>query len=87
MQPTIHIYLFRSIINHHNNRLNKKCWRDFEKRFQFPVKRNDLGSLVYVIPSCSKDQSELETAIIKSKENLAQCQSEFKTINLVSGSF
>ena len=77
MQPTIHIYLFRSIINHHNNRLNKKCLRDFEKRLQFPVKRNDLGSLVYLIPSCSKDQSELEKAIIKSDENLEQCQSEF----------
>ena len=68
MQPTIHIYLFRSIINHHNNRLNKKCLRDFEKRLQFPVKRNDLGSLVYLIPS---------TAIIKGDENLQQCQSEF----------
>ena len=77
MQPTTHIYLFQSIINHHNNRLNKKCLRDFEKRLQFPVKRNDLGSLVYVIPSCSKDQSELETAIIKSEETLEQCQSEF----------
>ena len=51
--------------------------RDFEKRLQFPVKRNDLGSLVYLIPSYSKDQSELETAIIKSDENLEQCQSEF----------
>ena len=51
--------------------------RDFEKRLQFPVKRNDLGSLVYLIPSCSKDQAELETAIIKSDENLEQCQSEF----------
>ena len=51
--------------------------RDFEKRLPFPVKRNDLGSLVYLIPSCSKDQSELEKAIIKSDENLEQCQSEF----------
>ena len=77
MQPTTHIYLFRSIINHHNNRLNKMCLRDFEKRLQFPVKRNDLGSLVYIIPSCSKDQSELEKTIIKSDENLEPCQSEF----------
>ena len=51
--------------------------RDFEKRLQFPVKRNDLGSLVYLIPSYSKAQSELETAIIKSDENLEQCKSEF----------
>ena len=46
MQPTTHVYLFRSIINHHNNLLNKKCLRDFEIRLQFPVKRNNLGSLV-----------------------------------------
>ena len=77
MRPTTHIYLFRSIINHHNNRLNKKCLRDFEKRLQFPVTRNDFGSLVYLIPSCSKDQSELEKTIIKSDENLEQCQNEF----------
>ena len=77
MQPTTHIYLFRSIINHHNNRLNKKCLRDFEKRLQFLVKRNDLGSLVYVIPSCCKGQSELEMTIIKSDKNLEQCQSDF----------
>ena len=76
MQPTTHIYLFRSVINHCNNRVNKKCLRDFGKRLQFPVKRNNLGSLVYVIPSCSKEQSELETTVIKSEENLEQCQSE-----------
>ena len=35
-----------------------------------------MESLVYVIPSCPKDQSELETAIRKSDENLEQCQSE-----------
>ena len=53
--------------------------RDFEKlsNFLFLLKRNDLESLVYVLPSCSKDQSELETAIRKSDENLEQCQSEF----------
>ena len=72
MQPTTHIYLFRSIINHRNNRLNKKCLRDLEKHLQFPVIRNDVGSLVYVIPSCSKDQSEVETTVIKSDENLQQ---------------
>ena len=77
MQPTTHIYLFRSIINHRNNRLNKKCLRDLEKHLQFRVIRNDVGSLVYVIPSCSKDQSEVETTVIKSDENLQQCQSEF----------
>ena len=37
MQPATHIYLFRSIINHHNNRLNEKCSRDFEKLLQFSV--------------------------------------------------
>ena len=77
MQPTTHIYLFRSIVNHHNNRLSKMCLRDFEKRLQFSVKRNDLGSLVYIIPSCSKDQSELEKTIIKIDENLEPCSSEF----------
>ena len=51
--------------------------RDFEKRLQLPVTRNDLGNLVYVIPSCSKEQSELETTIIKSDKNLEQCQIEF----------
>ena len=77
MQPATHIYLFRSIINHHNNRLIEKCLRDFGKRLQFPVKRNDLGSLVYVIPSCCNEQSELETTVIRSEENLEQCQTEF----------
>ena len=51
--------------------------REFEKRLQFLVKRNDLRSLVYVIPSCCKGQSELEMTIIKSDKNLEQCQSDF----------
>ena len=36
-----------------------------------------MESLVYVIPSCFKDQSELETTVIKNDGNLEQCQSEF----------
>ena len=39
MQPTTHIYLFRSIINY---RLKEKHLRDFEKRLEFPV--NALGA-------------------------------------------
>ena len=73
IQPATHIYLFRLIINHHDNQLTEKCLEDFRKRLQFPVKCNDLGSLVYAILACSKDQSELETTIIRSDENLEQC--------------
>ena len=74
MRTATHIYLFSAIVYDHNNQLHKKC---FEKLLQFFVKRNDLESLVYVIPSCSKDQSELETTVIKNDGNLEQCQSEF----------
>ena len=35
-----------------------------------------LGNFSLIIPSCSKDQSELETTIIKSDENLEQFQSK-----------
>ena len=30
-----------------------------------------------IVPSSSKDQSELETTVMKNDENLEQCQSEF----------
>ena len=74
MRTATHIYLFSAIVYDHNNQLHKKC---FEKLLQFFVKRIDLESLVYVIPSCSKDQSELEATVIKNDGNLEQRQSEF----------
>ena len=36
-----------------------------------------MGSLVYVIPSRSRDQSELKTTVIKSDENLEQVRVNF----------
>ena len=81
MQPTTHIYLFWSIIYRHNNRLIEKCLRDFEKRLQYSVKRKDLRSLVKIIPSHYKDQSELETTVTKIHKNLEQCQSKFSELH------
>ena len=51
MIPVGHIYLFRSILNHHNEEINKTFLKGFENELPFPIPFDQFGCIIYDVPS------------------------------------
>ena len=51
MTPITHIYLFRSILNHHNEEINKTFLKRFENELPFPIPFDQFGCIIYDVPS------------------------------------
>ena len=49
--PITHIYLFRSILNHHNEEINKTFLKGFENELPFPIPFDQFGCIIYDVPS------------------------------------
>ena len=51
MTPITHIYLFRSILNHHNEEINKTFLKPFENELPLPISFDKFGRIIYDVPS------------------------------------
>ena len=51
MTPITHIYLFRSILNHLNEEINKPFLKRFENELPLPISFDKFGRIIYDVPS------------------------------------
>ena len=51
MTPITHIHLFCSMLNHHNDEINKTFLKHFENELPFPISLDQFGRIIYDTPS------------------------------------
>ena len=77
MTPITHIYLFRSILNHHNEEINNTFLKRFENERRFPISFDQLERIIYVIPSINKKSfMNAENGECLKKETIYQTEDE-----------
>ena len=77
MTPITHIYLFRSILNHHNEEINKTFLKRFENELPFPISFDQFGPIIYDVPSINtKSFINAENDECLKKETIYQTEDE-----------
>ena len=87
--------MFCSILNHHNEEINKTVLKRFENELPFPISFDQFGRIIYNIPSISKksfinaenDKCLKKETIYKTEdESIEESQSDYEN-NISISSF
>ena len=77
MTQITHIYLFRSILNHYNEEINKTFLKRFENELLFPISFDQFGRIIYDVPSINtKRFINAENDECLKKETIYQTEDE-----------